>query len=384
MKNPFSKTRTPLDTTLFEFDFIETKNNRGYLREIAIQTVVGHIARSVANSRFRYTKDGVRQYDDIDYLLNVRPNTSQSSTEFWYHFVYKLITENEVLAFFTDDRQLIIADCFDRTEFALVPDVFSNVTYKNFTYNRTFNENDVIYLQFSNKKILSFMDTMYKDYAELYNNMYTNQLRNNQVRGILKIDSNQSQDERSRNNIQELVNRIFKSFSEKAISIVPLFKGFEYQEVSNGGSSSSAGSTSQLMDVSNGLINELADILGVPRGLLHGELSSNGSLDDLIKAYIKFTIEPLNKMIEDELNSKIIGKSDYLNGERIKIIGLKAKDALENADSVDKLIASGAYTRNEIRLKLGDEAADNEELDVYLVTKNYTTADSTTEGGENN
>ena len=58
MAFPFIKRSNPvlLDTILFDFD--EKLTNRGYLREIAINTVIGHIARTVAQSTFQYIKDG--------------------------------------------------------------------------------------------------------------------------------------------------------------------------------------------------------------------------------------------------------------------------------------------------------------------------------------
>ena len=380
MAFPFIKRRNPvpLDTILFDFD--EKLTNRGYLREIAINTVIGHIARTVAQSTFQYIKDGERQYDDIDYMLNVRPNTSQSAFEFWQHFVYTLITKNEVLAFVTDDKQLIVADSFSRNEYALLPDTFSNVTYKNFTYQRNFSEDDVLFLQFNNTRVLNFMNKVYEDYAQLYNNMYMTQLRNNQVRGVLNIDINAAQDDRTRNNVQELVNRIFKSVSEKSVSIIPLYKGFKYEEFGNG--VSKTGSTDDLMNITNGLVNELADILGVPRDLIHG---NSTTVDTATKTYIKFRINPLNKMIEDELNAKLIGKQDYMNGERIKIKGIRVKEFTESAEAIDKLISSGAFTGNEIREEFGKSPSQDPNLDRHYITKNYQTleeSNSTLKGGE--
>ena len=382
MRIPFITRDPAIPIDLINFPITDSTNNRGYLREIAIQTVVGYIARSIASSKFRYLVNGERQYDDIDYMLNVRPNISQNASEFWQQFVFKLITENEVLAVFTDDGQLIIADSYSRSEYALVPDLFSSVVYRNFTYQRNFSEDDVLFLQFNNRNILTFMNQMFTDYAALYNNIYTSQLRNNQIRGTLKIDSNQAQDEASINRANALVNRIFKSFSERAVSIIPLFKGYEYNEINSGGSNGT--DSNESMQILDGLTNELADILGVPRALLHGDVTN---LNDLLKSFIKFTIDPINQAIEQELNAKIIGKDDYQKGERIQIIGIKATDALENAEAADKLVSSGNYTNNEVRVKLGDEPSDDPNLDVFYITKNYTTAsdmNTTSEGGENN
>gem|GEM_PF-5369711 len=47
------------------------------------------------------------------------------------------------------------------------------------------------------------------------------------------------------------------------------------------------------------------------------------------------------------------------------------------------MVASGAYTRNEVREKFGDERVDDPELDKYVITKNYQTVDTASKGGEN-
>ena len=97
---------------------------------------------------------------------------------------------------------------------------------------------------------------------------------------------------------------------------------------------------------------------------------------------MKFCIGPLVKKISDELNAKLIEKKAYLNGSRIEVKGVTEKDLIDHAEAVDKLVASGAFTRNEVRELFGAERSDNPELDEFVITKNYQSA-GTVEGGEN-
>lgn len=130
--------------------------------------------------------------------------------------------------------------------------------------------------------------------------------------------------------------------------------------------------------IKRSLIDDVADILGIPNALIHGELSD---YETSIKAYVKFCIGPLIKKISDELNAKLILKKDYLNGSHIEVRGVTEKSVIDNAEAVDKLVSSGAYTRNEVRVKFGDEPSDNPALDEFVITKNYQTAGAL-EGGE--
>lgn len=55
------------------------------------------------------------------------------------------------------------------------------------------------------------------------------------------------------------------------------------------------------------MIDEVAKILGIPPSLIHGDMAD---LENAMESYIKFCIKPLLKKIEDELNAKLIPKTN--------------------------------------------------------------------------
>ena len=73
-------------------------------------------------------------------------------------FLLYTFKNNEVLVVVSDDNQLLIADDFYRNEYALYEDTFSEVTIKNYTYQRNFKMSEVIYLQYNNEKLDKFTD----------------------------------------------------------------------------------------------------------------------------------------------------------------------------------------------------------------------------------
>lgn len=360
--------------SLFDLDFYEEPTHRAYLKKMALETCINFIARTISQSDFRFMKDGKRQSNDWDYLLNIRPNTDQSAADFWQDFVFKLINENEILVILTDSNDLLIADSFERKEYAVFPDVFSNVTVKEYTFNRTFKMNEVLFISYNNEKMTTFMNGMFEDYGNLFSRMIEINMRNNQIRGTVDIESNQSLDKENQAKLQNFIDRLFKSFKINTIAIIPKLKGFNYTEVSKGDNNGK--SVDELTKLKRDLVNEVANILGIPVSLVHGDMTE---YETAIKAYIKFCIGPLIKKISDELNAKLIEKKNYLSGESIKVQGIAELNALEVADAVDKLRASGVYNGNQIRVKLGDEPVDNPLLEEYVMTKNY---DSVVKGGE--
>ncbi|MEF2965043.1 phage portal protein [Paenibacillus sp. M1] len=364
--------------SLFDLDFVDDTTTRTYLKKMALETCINFIGRTISQCEFRIMKDGKRQYNDWDYLLNVRPNTDQSAAEFWQSFIYKLIHENEVLAVLSDTNDLLIADDFSRDEYAIYPDVFRDVTVKGYTFKRTFRMDEVIHITYNNEKISKFMQGMFDDYADLFTRMIETNKHSNQIRGTVSLDATQSLDEETQTKLQKFIDRLFNAIRKNAVAIIPRLKGFEYNEVAGG--DKNGRSVEELAKLKRDLTNDVANILGIPTSLIHGDLAE---YDTGIKAYVRFCAGPLVKKLNDELNAKIIPKKDYMNGTKLKVYGIAELNPLEVANAVDKLRASGTYSGNEIRVKLGDEPVDNPALDEYVLTKNYQrAAEQSGEGGE--
>lgn len=368
-----------INMMLNDFDFfgIET-NQRAYLKKVALETCINFISRTVSLSEFRMMKKDIRQYNDWHYLLNIRPNTDQSAADFWQDFVYKLIFDNEVLAILTDQNDLLIADHFDRVQYAVYPDVFKNVTVKDYTFQRSFQMDEVIYITYNNEELTKFMSGIFKDYTQLFSRMIETNMFSNQIRATAEMESAQNLEGENLTKLQSFMDKLFGAFRKNAFAIVPKIKGFNYTEIADG--SNNGRSVDELSKLKKDLIDHVANILGIPTALVRGDM---GDYETSIKAYIKFCISPLIKKIEDELNAKLIEKKNFLLGEKIEVTGVKEKDIIDHAEAVDKLVASGAFTRNEVRKLFGAERSNNPELDEFVITKNYQSANSI-EGGDKN
>lgn len=360
---------------MYDLEFFQDTTTKVYLKNMALQTNIEFLARTISQSEFRIMNNNKSIKDKTWHKLNIRPNTDLSSSDFWQKVIYKLIYENEVLIVQSDTKDLLVADSYDRKEFALYPDRFSHVMVKDFEFERSFEMGEVIYLTYNNNKLSSFVDGLFGDYGEIFGRMISAQMRNNQIRGIVNVDSSKKMDSEEIQKMQEYVNKITSSFSTNAVAVAPLTKGFEYQEVS-GSTKTGSANFEDLAKLKKSLQDDVAKAIGIPPALINGELAD---MDNALESYIKFCIKPLIKKIEDELNAKLFTESDVINGRYIKVVGIDKKDPLEHAESVDKLVSSGTFTRNHVRVMFGEEPSDDAELDNYLVTKNYT---ESLEGGD--
>lgn len=363
---------------IFDFDFFGLDvEQRLYLKESAIETCVNFMGRTVSTADFRFIKDKKRVNHDFDYLLNVRPNKNQSAAAFWKEFVHTLLVDNEVLVILSDTNDLLIADSFDRIKYALYDDVFTQVTVDNYTFERNFNMSEVIYMTYNNKKFTRFLDGMFKDYSELFSRMIETKMYENQIRALAEIDTTQKLDEKSRNRLTSFINRMYNAFKKNAFAIVPKIKGFDYEEITSKQNRQQQ-PIEELENLRRDVTKQVANILGIPSALVFGELSE---YETAMKAYIRLTAKPLIEQIKDELTAKLIVERDYKNGLELHVYGISERDPIEMADSADKMIASGAWSRNEVREKFGDERVDDERMDEYVITKNYQTLDDL-EGGD--
>lgn len=363
---------------MLDLDLYEDSASRSYLKRIAVDTCINFISRTISQTEF-WIKDGDKSIKNtLYYKLNVRPNTDSSASDFWQKVIYKLIYDNEVLIIKTDTDDLVVADDFERVELALYDDTFRNVIVKDYKFQRSFKMHEVIYLNYNNEKLQKYVEGLFGDYGELFGRMMQQELKNNQIRGILKVGQGGGKlDDKNMSRLQKYADKIYQSFTKSSVAIIPGIPGFEYEEITKGQSSSNS-NAENISKVKKAFIDDVAKIIGIPPSLIHGDMAD---LENAMDAYLDFCIKPLVKKIENELNSKFFTQDEFLKGKRIKLVGLNRLDPVKNSTAIDKLISSNFATINEVRDLFGFEQLDG--LDIFLRTKNYEQDNDSLKGGDN-
>ena len=360
----------------FEFEELERMFGNLQLKSLAVDKSAEFIARIFAKSEFKYLEDGKAKFSDWNYLLNVRPNKNESASDFWQKVVYRLITKNEVLIVLTKDDQLLVADSYTRTKYAVYDDVFEFVTCKGFTFEKRFRMSEVIFLQYNNNRLQDYISDLFTDYEKLHTRLVEALARNNQIRGTLKTKNNGSFDKEMLAKLQSYAEILFKSFNTKTIAIVPAQDGMEYTEHTNTTGTSNI-SVDELKKLRQQFDDEVADILGIPTALIHGDMAN---LENSQKMFNSYCYQSLVKKMSDGLNFALVSKWKYERNNLFVIVGEGQKDKFALAENIDKLISSGAMTRNEVRSELGLESVPGG--DKFLITKNYQLGEQLEKGGE--
>jgi HK97 family phage portal protein len=362
--------------TGFDFDDLERIFGSLYLKSLAVDKSAEFVARIFAKSEFRYMVKNKHERSNWDYLLNVRPNRNESASEFWQKVIYRLLTKNEVLIILSDDDQLLVADSFTRKRYAVYDDTFEMVSVRDYTFQRKFAMSDVIFLQYNNNRLQEYMSDLFADYEKLHSRLVEALGRNNQIRGILNTKTNGTFNEERLKQMQEYADGLFKSFTKKSVAIVPAQNGLDYNELTNTVGTSNL-SVDELKKLRRQFDDEVADILGIPTALMHGDMAN---LENSQKMFTSYCYKSLVKKVSDGLNHAMVGPDAYAEERFFVIIGEGQRDKFALAENIDKLISSGAMLINEVRAELGLEAVPWG--DKPVMTKNYQVGKEIEKGGE--
>ncbi|HCX2772343.1 TPA: phage portal protein [Staphylococcus aureus] len=352
---------------------IVSASKKTHIKRLAINSCIELIAKTVSQVEFKIKDNNKYTKDSMYYKLNVKPNINESATQFWQKAIYKLLYDNELLIIQNDSEDLLVADSYQVTEYAHVPNIYSQVRIGDFEYTRTFNSNDVIHIKYNNENSESILNELYGD---LFARFIEFQMRKSQVRSIVKIDSKWGNDKERRAKVNKFIQDIYQNFKDKSFAIVPEQEGIQYKEQTL---SQAANSVDDVDKVGKQFLNNCAIKFGIPVQLLTGDIAE---VDQNMKRFIKMTIKPLLQLIVTELNAKLFDEKQYLNDSKIiaNTLPITFDSIFDMANQIDKLVASSVFVGNEIRRELGYEESKDELMNEHLVTKNYQTLKQLREG----
>lgn len=327
------------------------------LEGFAVELCASLIARTFSGSRF-ITNDA-----DWEYILNVKPNPNESGTEFWKKAIKRLYTKGELLIVKTANDQLHVAMSWAPEKRATQPNIYRNVMLENdFTFNRTFTEDEVLHVELREGGDWRMLRATLRDYEEMATQAKTAVNVANQLRFKVTYPQGglKQKDAAVANSVAQAWVDAIESSPVVAIAESATIK---YEEIASPTSTSDFFSSYE--SALWGYVEKVATAFGIPPVLLNGEKSV---IDAPLELFYNNVIAPLNRLIEEELNAKIFTPNEVKAGSRVDIMGADTPNIFDLADKVDKLVSSGAFTRNEVRKQLGYAPLDG--LDEIVITKN--------------
>lgn len=340
-----------------------------YLRELAFWTCVNKIANAISKCEFKtYIKKKEVKGQEY-YLWNYEPNQNQNATSFMNKLIGKLYRNNECLVVEVNNH-IYVADSYSKEVLALKEYRFSGITFDGYELPETREMSEVMFFELNSENMRNLTNGMYETYSKLLIYAQDAYKKSRGKKGILNIGAIAQESENFDETFQELMSTHFKNFFESDSAVLPLFDGYEYQDISESGKTYSTESTRDIKSLADDIFEFTARAFSFPPSLAKGDVQDTGkAIDELLT----FVIDPLIKMLQQEINRKRNGYKGFKAGNYVKIETLAVKhiDIFDIATPVDKLISSGAFTINDILEVLGKPRIEEDWANQHFMTKNY-------------
>lgn len=354
----------------------------------AIECVASRLASYLSNVKWvSYTNYKKTSDSEVYYRLNYSPNKKETSTDFFSKLARNLIKEQECLIIELSDGQLFIADSYafsNGQEIFLKNNTFVNVAVGSKVLNRTFKENyNCIYLKLPQcGQVDQLFKGMNKDYADIISLVRKGAKKATGMKLALKLDSTAKNiyDEK----YLEKMNVVFNKLMERENAVFITYKGEELNDLTEKQRGSEVQQIIELADnnikVSAEVLDSVSRAYGISKDIITCDISTDN--DDNFTMTMTNFLKPIINLISEKFTVFYVEEENIKKGNYIKgsLDNVKYVDVLNKANSIDKLIGSGAYSINEVREKIDDVAVKNG--DTRFITKNYAVLDGYVKGGE--
>lgn len=357
-------------------DLISVDIKKMKITQMAIEKAIGMISHAIAKSEFVVQGEDGRRLDDLYWLLNVRPNLNETATDFWIEVIQKLLKESEAVICIVGNR-FYLADSFDTDNSVTRNRIYRNVKImangETMPLNRQFTSDQVIHLKAKNKKIYEFMKTVMSIHDDVVSGMEaaiklskTPKLAITSMGNVPMIRTMNSDGTERKLTIDEFKQNTKQVLESDGIELLLLQNGVDIKKIDI----DTTVTSEDIVKLSREIFEECAFAFDIPKSVFLGEITEKA---DSTNEFITYAVSWIVELIQDSLNAILVGKEDYLKGERIWIdlTKFKHRDLVESASNLDKLRAIG-FSFDEIREAIGYEALNDDFGKERVITKNYT------------
>lgn len=350
-------------------------------RELAFLSCVNLIANAIGRCVLRTYRGGAEIKEREYYMWNVSPSTNQSSTVFWHKLITKLFSDGEALVIFTRRRDgydaAVVADSYMVPEhFPDKQDEYKGVVVGDMQYDKTFRENEVLHFRLNHVDVKPLLNGMYESFCGMLNAAIKQNTWSSGQHWKVHVDQIASGGDEFEQRFMAMIQEQIKPFFDSNGAVLPEFDGYQYEQVSGGGSS---GNTRDIRALVDDIYAFTARALCVPSALTTGDIADAA---DANSRFLTYCIDPICDQITAEINRKRYGYEEWKKGSyaRFDSSSISHYDMFTSAGSLEKLIGTGAFTINEVRRVAGQPEIDEDWANRTYMTKNIGSIAS--EGGE--
>lgn len=360
---------------------IDNWDSNANYKTLIQESSINLIAKTIARSHFQTFTKGIEQKGTNYYLFNVEANKNTSASTFWRETVEKLLRYGEALII-VQDNQLFLIDSFTRKEYAFMENSYTDLVIGDYLLSDIKKESQVLYLKDDNEKLRVAINGIHEDYSSLIKSSKKGYMNSKSRKGILGIDTNYPKTIPGGKSLKEHIQELLSDFMDpEKDAVFPQTKGLEYEEIDKAKGSKSNDSGRETKNFIDDVFDFIAISYGIPPSLLKGDTVDT---KDAVNNFLTFCINPIAKLITDEINRKMYGKDDYLQNTYAKMdtSNIKAVDIRDIANSLELLTRTGSNTIDDNLRALGREPVGGKIGSSRYITKNLELIDKVLEGGD--
>ncbi len=352
-------------------DSEQAKTIVGEIRErLSTKALAWYVASSYVSETIarcpikRYVK-GKPVKDKMYYLWNVSANVNESASVFKIRMINKLLYEGEVLVF-EHNGNLYIADGFNVEKLPIEGDVFVDISVNDDTRTFIRRREDVVYLNIDDGKLKALVSGMLDDYAEILNYAFEVYKSSNSEKYKLVLPNVEAGDQKFMQTYNSFIKEQLSSFINSQKAVYPQFKGQSLEKfVEPNGTTDSK----DVRELRKEIFEITAQAFKMPVSMLYGNTTNT---NDVITEFITFRIDPLAKLISEELTRATGTIEDYLEETYMDVdtTSIMHINIFEKAPNIYNLLGSGLYNIDMILEKLGEQPLNTEFSKQHWMTKN--------------
>lgn len=351
------------------------------MKEIALYIGTSYIANALSQCEFRTFEKGKEVQNELYYKLNVSPNPNQNASEFINKIVNQCLYKGSSLVV-EDKYNLICADSFDiEDENPLKEYTYTNVDFNGHRAKNKYKAKDVYHFKLENDHAKKYIDALYKQYGEIAAIAMAAYKKTNKPQYKLIVENYQAGDAKFNETYNKVLKKPLDSFVKGDSDIVAEYKGMKFDEFKY----SNSKDTSDIFAIRKEVFESVAQAIKIPLSMMYGNITN---MDQIVQTFLTFGVDPWGDMIQKELTRKYYSFAEWKEGSFVMVdtSRINHADILNVADKVDKAIASGVTTIDDMRRRLGMQALKTEFSTSHFMTKNYVLAEdmlkNNMEGGE--
>lgn len=351
-----------------------------YFKEMALYTAVSYIANAISKCEIKTYRNGVEIKEDSYFLMNISPNENYNASKFWHKVIEKMYYDGEALVI-SKENKLFCADSFYVDEDPIEGNIYKNIVVDGKDIEGIFHAKEVYLFELDNKKVKDLINGIYQGYSELIGFARKIYMKSNGSKYKVKMPMTKIGDDEFNEAFEKAIEDQLKIFINSNEAVYTEYEGYELIDMTQNGKSKDV---KDIIDLREEIFKIVAQACNIPLSLMSGNITN---INDVVKAFITFAIDPIAIMMSDELTRKQGSNrkhscNAWKQGQYFKVDTSKINhiDILESANNIDKLIASGFVCIDDLRSLTGMNLINNDFSKTHFITKNYDTIENRLKG----